>query len=321
MSDAPPGPDVSPEALHASRLSLGPLGLGLASLREVEEAEAEALIETAWRLGIRHFDTAPHYGAGLSERRAGAALRAFPREQLVLSTKVGRTIGAEPGFDFSRDGVEASLYASLERLGVDRVDVAYLHDPEEHYDAVRDSGFPALAALRDEGLVRAIGIGTTALDGLAETIRELQLDVLLLAGRYTLLDQSAAADVLPACAERGVRVVAGMVFHSGLLVAPSPQARFDYGPVPPQQLQTALALERACAARGVPLGAAAIQFPRGHPAVETVLFGADSAAQVERNVAAMRTAIPAALWSDLKAASLLPPGAACPFATEGAVNL
>jgi D-threo-aldose 1-dehydrogenase len=209
----------------------------------VQDGVATATVRRAYETGIRYFDTAPHYGAGLAETRLGRALAAVPRDSYALSTKVGRRLapgaGADPqGFaeqldlhrewDFSADGIRCCLEDSLARLGVDRVDVAYLHDPDDHEEEVYATAFPALAALRDEGMVGAIGAGMNQSAMLTRFVNRLDIDIVLLAGRYTLLDQSGLDDLLPACLAKGVSVVIGGVYNSGLLADPRPGARYDY---------------------------------------------------------------------------------------------
>jgi D-threo-aldose 1-dehydrogenase len=288
---------------------LSPLGLGGAALAGLyepvgEHAAAETL-RSALDSGLTYVDTAPHYGLGLSERRIGAVLRERPRESFVLSTKVGRLIVAGPGgvaerrWDFSRDGIRRSLEESLTRLGLDRVDIVYLHDPDEHEDEVSATAFPALAELRDEGVIRAIGAGMNQSAMLTRFVRRLDLDVVLCAGRYTLLDRSAGRDLLPACRERGVDVVIGGVYNSGLLASPGPDASFDYAPAAPELVARALKLAGVCDRFGVPLRAAAMQFPRRHEAVTSVLVGCRSAAEVADNVANARFVIPEQLWREL----------------------
>src|SRR5882672_916810 len=221
-------------------LELGRLGLGSAPLGglydAVDDETARAVVERAWELGIRYFDTAPYYGSGNSERRLGAVLRERPREQFVLSTKVGRLLrpgesgwpGAPPleaYFDFSYDATLRSLEQSLQRLGLDRVDVALVHDPDDHYDEALAGAYRALARLRDEGDVRAIGVGMNQTTLLCRFAREADPDCFLVAGRYTLLDRSAGEQLLPLCHERGIAVVAGGVFNSGVLAGGS---TYDY---------------------------------------------------------------------------------------------
>ncbi|HYY79022.1 MAG TPA: aldo/keto reductase [Actinomycetes bacterium] len=319
--------------LRVSALALGtaPLGNLYAA---VPEPDADATVRAALDAGITYLDTAPHYGLGVAERRLGRVLRGRPRDDFVLSTKVGRLLRplgpgeavdpqgfADPApakrvWDLSRDGVRRSLLESLERLGLERVDVAYLHDPDEHEREAYQHAFPALAELRTQGVVRAIGAGMNQAEMLTRFVRDLDLDVVLVAGRYSLLDQRAAEELLPACAERGVAVVVGGVFNSGLLADPRPGAAFDYAPAPPELLARARRLAELCARHGVPLRAAALAFPFGHPAVTCVLVGARSADEVRDALAMHATRVPGALWAELVAEGLLP--AQLPTPAEGA---
>lgn len=306
--------------LHVTRLGLGlaPIG-GLYA--PVDEAGARATVERAWQLGIRFFDVAPLYGNGLAERRAGPVLAAKPRAEFVLSTKVGRLLRsgggdaqdlwAEPAettpvFDFTADGVRRSYAESLQRLGLDRADILHLHDPDDHHlvHAISEA-LPALARLRDAGRIAAVSAGMNVPGPLAALVRTGMLDCVLLAGRYTLLDQSAAAELLPLCAQRGVSVIAGGVFNSGLLADPRPGARYDYRPAGNHLIDRALAVQTVCARYGVPLRAAAAQFPLTHPAVTCVLIGARSAAEVEDAVRMWRVPIPPELWHELRAEGLI----------------
>jgi D-threo-aldose 1-dehydrogenase len=306
---------------------LGRLGLGTAALgglyAPVAADEATRVVRGALAAGMSYLDTAPHYGAGRAERRVGAALQAVPRDRYTLSTKVGRLLVPRgPGqpadragfvdeppcrrvWDFTADGIRRSVDGSLRRLGVDRVDVLYLHDPDDHEQDVYRTGYPALAALREQGVVGAIGAGMNQAGMLARFVTRLDLDVVLLAGRYTLLDQSGLDELLPACAERGVPVVVGGPFNSGLLADPRPGGRYDYAPAPEHLVGRAVAVRDACARHGVPVTAAALQFPLGHPAVASVLTGPRSLAELEANLAAFRTEVPAVLWAELTAAGLL----------------
>ena len=315
-------------AVGRGGLRVGRLGLGTAPLgnlfTEVREPDADACVDAALAAGITFLDTAPHYGLGVAERRLGRRLAGLPRERFVLSTKVGRLIRpleagetADPeGFvatpaarrvwDFSRDGVRRSLDESLHRLGLDRVDVALVHDPDQHEHEAAGQALPALAELRDQGVVRAIGAGMNQAEMLTRFVRELDLDLVLMAGRYSLLDQRALAELLPACAERGVAVVIGGVFNSGLLADPRPGATFDYAPAPPELVERAGRLQAVCARHGVPLRAAALAFPFGHPAVASVLVGARTAAEVQDAVAMLGRPVPAELWTELVAEGLLP---------------
>jgi D-threo-aldose 1-dehydrogenase len=287
-------------------IELGPLGLGTAPLaglyEAVDEDTAHAVVARAWELGLRYFDTAPYYGSGLAERRLGAALRGKGREEFVVSTKVGRLLepGASPWqgayFDFSADGALRSLEGSLERLGLDRIDVALVHDPDDHYDEARAGAFQALARLRDEGVVRAIGVGMNQTAMLARFAREADPDCFLVAGRYTVLDRSAEDDLLPLCEERQIRVIAGGVFNSGILAGGT---TFDYETAPPDVAARVGDLRETCARHGVPLAAAAVQFPRRHPAVANVLVGCRAPNELEDDVRLYELDLPDDLWEEL----------------------
>ena len=308
------------------------LGYGAANIgnlfREVTDDQAWAILDAAWESGIRYYDTAPHYGLGLSERRLGAFLRTKPRDEFVLSTKAGRLLRPNPDddggldlandfhvpttlrreWDFSADGIRASLDESLERLGLDRVDILYLHDPERHdLPLALREGFPALEQLRDDGAVAAIGIGSMVSDALAAAVEQADLDVIMIAGRYTLLEQPAADAVLPACHDRGTGVVAASVFNSGLLAKdePSRDDRYEYGRMPDALWDRLQRLLAVCRAHGVPLPAAAVQFPLRDPAVRSVVVGGSRPEQLRRNAELMELGIPAGLWEDLAAEGLI----------------
>jgi D-threo-aldose 1-dehydrogenase len=320
-------------ALGGSPVSVTPLSLGTAPLgnlfRAVTDQEAAAVVAAALDAGIGYIDTAPHYGLGLAEERIGRALAesAVKRADLTLSTKVGRLLRPlGPGeridpqgfvdtpararvWDFSRDGVRASIEASLARLGVDRVDIALLHDPDDHEREVYESGYAALDELRAEGVVGAIGAGMNQSAMPARFVRDFDLDVVLCAGRYSLLDQSALADLLPECERRGTSVVVGGVYNSGLLADPKPGAPFDYAPAGDDLLGRALAIKEICDGFQVPLRAAAVQFPLRHPAVASVLVGCRSVAEVRDNAAMFAWQIPDTLWSALADAGFLAEGA------------
>ena len=316
---------------------LSALGLGGSMLGNLYEATTEAegatAVDSAWQAGVRYFDTAPHYGLGLSEQRLGSALAGRPRDAFVVSTKVGRLLvpdsaGADrrddAGFDvpaafrrvwdFSRDGVLRSIESSLERLGMDRVDVVYLHDPDDHWPEAVGEGFPALAQLRAEGVVRAIGAGMNQSAMLTRFVRETDMDVVMVAGRYTLLEQGALDDLLPAALERGIAVVAAGVFNTGILASahPGPGAKYNYANASPTVLQKAQRIASLCERHGTSLPAAAMRFPLGHPAVASVVIGARDGAEMRANAAAFGSRIPQALWDDLHAAGLVVPSAPLP---------
>jgi len=311
-------------------LALTELGLGAAQLgnlyRATTDAEAADTVDAAWSLGIRYFDTAPHYGLGLSERRLGALLASYPRDDYVLSTKVGRLLTPHDGrvgkrdsegfdvpadavrrWDFSRDGILRSVETSLERTGLDRFDILYLHDPDNHFEQASTEGIATLIQLRDEGVVRAVGAGMNSAGPLAELIRRADVDVVMCAGRFTLLDHSAASELLPLAHERGVGVVAAGVFNSGLLSSrrPSPSATYDYGPAPTALIARANAIADICERHGITLPELAIAYPFRHPAIASVVVGARGRGQVEQNVSRARTPIPDALWQELIDNSLI----------------
>jgi D-threo-aldose 1-dehydrogenase len=315
--------------VEVSELAFGAAGIGNL-YTEVGEEQAYEAVDAAWQRGIRYFDTAPHYGLGLSERRLGAALRERPRAQYAISTKVGRRL--EPsdeggddlagGFavpathrrvwDFSEDGVRRTLEGSLERLGLDRVDVVYLHDPDDHAERAFREGYPALEKLRSEGVVGAIGAGMNPAEMLTRFVRDTDVDVVLCAGRYTLLDQEALADLLPAAEARGTSVVIGGAFNSGLLANPKPGATYNYATASPELLHRALRLKSVADRHGTTLRAAALAFCAAHPAVASVLVGARSAAEVADCAHQFAAPVPAAFWQELRDTGLLPPDAPVP---------
>ncbi|GAA2402571.1 aldo/keto reductase [Actinomadura vinacea] len=296
--------------VEVTALSFGGAAIG-GLYTQVPDGDAAAAVARALATGMGYFDTAPHYGAGRSERRLGPLLRS---SGAVISTKAGRLLRPlEPGegpddegfvdeppftrvWDFSADGVRRSLAESLDRLGLDRVDILYIHDPDRHEEQVYAETYPALARLRDEGVVGAIGAGMNQAAMLTRFVRRLDLDVVLCAGRYTLLDRAAGDELLPACLERGTSVVIGGVYNSGLLAG---GGTFEYAPASPGIRAEVARLREACDAYGVPLKAAALQFPARHPAVASVLVGCRTAAEVDENAAMFETGIPDALWPEL----------------------
>jgi D-threo-aldose 1-dehydrogenase len=317
---------IAVRALRATGVALTELGLGTAQMgnlyTETTDEEAAAAFDAAWSAGVRYFDTAPHYGLGLAERRLGALLRG--RRDYVLSTKVGRRLeptaagGRDPqGFavpathrrvwDFSADGVRRSLDESLERLGLDHVDIVYVHDPDDHWEQAAREALPALTKLRDEGVVKAVGVGINQSGPAARFVRETDVDVVMIAGRYTLLEQGALDDLLPAALERGVGVVAAAVYNSGLLAGrrPAPDATYNYGPAPRHLLDRAGRLADVCERHGVTLPAAAVGFPLRHPAVVSVVVGARDREQVTAAVERYRTEVPAEVWAELTGEGLL----------------
>jgi D-threo-aldose 1-dehydrogenase len=335
--------------LGATALRVSPLGLGGGALgglyRTVDEEAAIGAVHEAYAAGVRYFDTAPLYGHGRSEQRLGRALADLDRSTVVVGTKVGLAIEPLPAtgeqvderyadpflldgrYDFSRDGVLRSLEGSLERLGLDRVDVVYIHDPDEadsalapgartgadHFGAVMEGAYPALHELREQGVIGAIGVGLNGTEMLARFVRAADFDCLLLAGRYTLLEQQGLDDLLPLCVERHVSLVIGGVFNSGILATGAVAgATYDYEPADAAMLTRVRAIEDLCDRHGVRLAAAALQFPLAHPAVATVIPGVRDGGEVRRNAEDASAVIPPAFWDDLRQQQLIDPAAPVP---------
>ena len=306
-------------ALGAGGVEVTRLGLGCAPLGNLfavlSDDHAAATVAAAWDAGIRYFDTAPLYGHGLSEQRLGRALQAYPRDEFVVSSKVGRLLRADPDydpgvfrvprglapqFDYSRDGVLRSIEASLERLGLDRIDVALVHDPDDHEQDALDGAFPALVELRDQGVVRAVGAGMNQHEMLGRFVAQVDLNCVLLAGRYTLLDRSGEA-LLDACAARGVGVILGGVFNSGVLASVDAPPTFDYEPASAEVMTRVSTLRELCERHGIALPASALQFALAHPAVSTVVVGARRPDEIAADAAWARTPLPPALRTELDA--------------------
>ncbi|MEJ5867209.1 aldo/keto reductase [Pseudokineococcus sp. 5B2Z-1] len=326
--------------VRGTGVSLTALGFGGSVIgnlsRAVDDETARGAVEAAWAGGVRYFDTAPHYGLGLSERRLGRALRPLiaqhlaaggSRDDVVVSSKVGRLLEArvppadrdDDGFDvpgdlrrrldYSRDGVLRSVEESLRRTGLDRLDVVLVHDPDDHWEQASREAVPALVQLREEGVVGAVGAGMNQSAMLSRFLRETDVDVVMLAGRYTLLEQGALDDVLPAALETGRSVIAVGAFNSGLLARSDvpDDATYDYAQAPPSVLERARLLARVCAEHGTSLPAAALAFPLRHPAVVDVALGMRSPEEVRRNLALLAEEVPVDLWADLEQRGLLRP--------------
>jgi D-threo-aldose 1-dehydrogenase len=317
--------------------------------------DARAVVEAAWDTGIRFFDVAPLYGYGFAERVLGDMLRDKPRESFSVSTKVGRllsdvgpteredttvlykgeqrfrgTTAVKPYFDFTYDGVMRSIEASRERLGIERFDVIHIHDPEWFMDEAIDGAYRALDELRNAKAVDAIGVGSNSWETHAELARRAEFDCFLVAGRYSLLDQSALSELLPLCEERGIAFIAAGVFNSGILAHPDPQSisavgtdpgsmsdwkdnvTFDYEPANPTVIARAARIKAVCGRHGIPLIAAALQFPLHHPSIPCVLVGPRTTEQVETNNQMLRLSIPHDMWRELKSESLIPDDAPTP---------
>ena len=311
--------ELGGRGLPATALGLGggPLG-GL--FTRVDDEQAEATVEAAWSAGIRLFDVAPLYGHGRSERIVGRVLARKPRDSYVLSTKVGRllrrdeagqpspfadTEGVGPRLDFTAAGVVRSLDESLDRLGLASVDIAYIHDPDEHLDQALNEAWPALVKLRDEGVIRAIGVGTNSVETVCRFVRECDIDCALLANRLNLIDQTAATEALPLCLERGVSVLIGGVFASGILAAPNRDPFYEYDRAPADIRARVREFDRVCASHCVALRTVALLYPFRFKAVAAVLAGTRSPTELEEAVAALETDVPEALWADLERQGVL----------------
>ena len=315
--------------IEGTTVQLTEIGYGASSLgnlyRETTDDEASGAVQRAWDEGIRYFDTAPHYGLGLSEKRLGAALAAFPRNEYVVSTKVGRLLVDNPaptgsdaeGFavpddlirkwDFSRDGVLRSVEASLKRLQLDHIDILYAHDPDIAVPAPGTAAVETLIDLREQGVVRAVGAGTNSAETAERLIRETDIDIVMLAGRYTLLEQDTAASVMASARAHGTSIVAVGVFNSGLLSTERPLAgaHYNYDEVPPEILARAIRIADICDLHGVTAPQAAIAFPLRNPEVVNVTLGMRTAQQVQQNAQLYDKPVPDEFWWDLEASGLL----------------
>ena len=343
--------------IGTTALAVPLLGMGCVQIggwpNRISAEDAHATLAGAWDAGIRLFDTAPLYGLGMSETRLGAFLRTQERDSYVVATKVGRLVVEAPDrpahveavpfwkdappkdtvFDFSYDGVMRSIEESLERLGVGRIDIAHIHDPDDHADEALSGAYRALAKLRAEGTIRGVGVGMNFTDVLARFARAGDFDCFLLAGRYTVLDHASLADLMPLCVERNVSIIIGGVYNSGALIAPSPRAFFDYNRMDetwrekalargvrriaghetgPYWLDRALRIKAASERHGVPLQAVALQFSAAHPAVASIVVGTEKAAHIRQAAELLAVEIPAALWIDLKVEGLVAADAPTP---------
>jgi D-threo-aldose 1-dehydrogenase len=337
MDEERKAPQFATRRIGHSGLEVTRIGLGSGTLGSeragVTVAEGKAIVEAAWAAGVRYVDTAPYYGFGKAERCVGDALRGVPRDTWVLSTKVGRLLcprlrPAQPGdlpmpfdpvFDYSYDGVMRSFEDSLQRLGLARIDILLVHDigARQHGSAahpgltrtLRDGGYRALERLRDGGVVRAIGIGVNEREVLLEALEWGEWDAFLLAGRYTLLEQAPVEDLLPKCLAAGVSLVIGAPLNTGILAG---RNTWNYKIAPPEIVARVAAIRAICDSHGVPLVAAALQFPLAHPAVAAIIPGPRSVAEFTANLDLLRRPIPGALWADLRGAGLLHPDAPTP---------
>jgi D-threo-aldose 1-dehydrogenase len=311
--------------LGRTNLQVTRFGLGTAALgwlySPVDQSGAVATIRRAYELGCNFFDTSPYYGSGLAETRAGAVLSTLPRDSFVFSDKIGYAIYPEtvlpaddvaelpphPGHDFSYDGAFRLVEGSLKRTGLDQIDIMLIHDPDEHIEEALKGTYRALRKMKEEGLIKAIGAGMNFSNLLTRLAQEAEFDCFLLAGRYTLLDQTALTDLLPLAAAQGIAIYIGGPFNSGLLANPyAPNPTFNYAPAPGELVAKARKLDAVCQRFNVPLKAAALQFPLCHPAIVSVLSGARSVAELEENFAMFKVEIPMELWQELIEEGLLP---------------
>ena len=322
---------VGRSAVEVTEIGLGGAPLGNL-MGELSDEDASATIEAGLGGGIRYFDTAPKYGYGLSERRMGNVLRHRGRDDFVLSSKVGCLLAASPEphrpddefthalpfaarYDYSYDAVMRSVEDSLQRLALNRIDILLAHDVDTRthgdkaakvFGAFMDGGYRALDSLRREGVIGAFGLGVNEWEICVEAMRHGDFDCFLVGGRYTLLEQGAVETMLPECERRGVSMIAGGPFNSGILATGAAgKGYYDYAAPPPDILATVRGIEAVCTAHAAPLAAAALQFPLGHPAVAAVVPGARSAAEVSENLVLFETPIPEVLWRDLKGEGLL----------------
>jgi D-threo-aldose 1-dehydrogenase len=330
-------PPLKTRKLGRTSVSVTELGLGTAPLGElfdrIDDDDAAALIASAWDGGVRYFDTSPWYGRGLAEHTLGRALYRRPRGDYVISTKIGRVLRRPLGpnairdqwlgglefqtvFDYGYDGVMRSFEDSLQRLGINRVDVLLIHDldPWDHNPAtlnayftqLKTSGWRALAELREAGVIGGIGAGFNSMGSIPRFLDLFDMDFFLLAMRYTLLEQEVLESEFALCEERGVGIIIGGGYNSGILATgPVPGAMYNYAPAGPEIIERVSKIERVCARHGVPLPAAALQFPLGHKIVASIIPGAITRAQAEKNVAAFRHPIPPDLWAELKHEKLI----------------
>ena len=300
--------------LGRTNLEVRRLAMGTAPLASIfwgnDAFTAVRTVSRALELGIRFFDTAPFYGLGEAERRLGRALEASDGVGAVVATKAGRLLSAESDgpvgadFDFTYDGAMRSLESSLERVGIDRVDIVHIHDPDDHILEATEGTYPALVALREQGVIGAVSLGTNQVGTAAAFLQRADLDCVLVAGRYTLLDQSAA-ELIEACAARGVAYLAAGVFNSGVLARPQEGAWYDYGPASPNLLARAGAIDSVCGRHGIALREAAVNFSLTNPSVTSVVVGMAAPAEVDENLAALRTPVPEDLWRELAEEGLL----------------
>ena len=304
-------------------MNLPRIGVGCAPIgnlyNEISEQQATSLIRFALGNGANFFDTAPLYGAGISEQRLGVPLSGVPRDSFVVATKVGRLVQPDGTmrFDWTRDGILRSLDESLKRLKLDRVDIVHMHDPDNHLEQALTEAYPVLDDLRRQGVVGMIGTGVNYWQLAQEIMRRTNIDCLLLAGRYTLLEQTSLG-FLAECKQRGVRVFLGGVYNSGILATGAvPGAKYQYANAPEALLQRVRVLEELCAEHSISLRAAAVQFALAHPAITSLMIGAQSAEEYGQTLAAAREPVPSAFWQALRDRGLIDLNAPVPAPEKG----
>lgn len=300
-------------ALHVTNFGLGTAPIGNAT--HVADADADATVQHAYTLGVRLFDSAPLYGGGVAETRLGRALRGIPRASYVISTKIGRVISDTPGplpFDYSYDGIMRCIEGSLQRLNTDRLEIVLVHDPDNHEQEALASAFPTLQELRRQGVIKAVGAGMNQWQMEQRFAEQADPDVFLLAGRYTLLEQTSL-DFLRLCKEKGIGIFLGGVFNSGILATgPVANAQYQYAAAPASILEKTRKIDAVCQRFGVPLNVAALHFAQAHPTVTALVVGAVKPAEVEANVAALAMDVPGELWQELRAQGLIEADAPTP---------
>jgi D-threo-aldose 1-dehydrogenase len=324
------------KTLGSTGLDVTRLGLGCAALGglygDIPDEQAHAVVQKALDLGLNLFDTAPLYGSGKSEQRVGHVLSQIPRDSFVLCSKVGRVLdpvdpnetdrGQEiydnpppfkPVFDFSRDGVLRSFEESLKRLQLDRIDVLHIHDPDDHYEDAIKGAYPAIAELREQGLISGVSAGMNQWEMLADFARAGDFDCFLLAGRYSLLEQEALDELFPLCAEKNIGILAGGTYNSGILAKGAQEgAKYNYGDAPAEIIARAKRLEEVSERHGVDIKAAASQFALAHPVVTAIIPGTRRPERVQENYDLLTVDIPADYWAELKAEKLIKEGAPTP---------
>ena len=294
--------------IGTTQVEVTKIGMGGAPLGGLNSEIAFETLDYAYQQGIRYFDTAPLYGAGLSEQHYGSFLRTLPRNQFVLSSKVGRLIipGDEIPFNYTRDGILRSIDESLARLDLDSLDIVLIHDPDDHYGPALNEAFPTLSDLRDQGIIKAIGAGMNQWEMLVQFAKEADFDCFLIAGRYTLLDHSALHELMPICLEKNISLILGGPYNSGILASNlEEESTYYYDPSPPEVIKKAKKIKQVCDRYNPPLKAAAIQFGLMHPSVATTIPGPRSPEEIKDNIDMASISIPGDLWKELKQENLI----------------